>query len=402
MSDFESVSPGVYGGDGLTVYLNNAATTWPKPSEVVMAVQAALLSPPAEPGRGVRVGDPVRSCREALASLFGVADPDRVCLLPSATYGLNLAIRGLLEVHAGSHAVATLLDHNSVLRPLHHLARDRALSLTLVPPDSHGRIRPGAVLEALRPETRLVVMPHASNVTGAVQPVEEIAAALAPQGVALLIDAAQSAGVIPIHLDAQPGRVFVALAGHKGLYGPTGTGALLLPDAELPPLWVGGTGVRSQSLYHPEELPLRLEAGTPNLPGLAGLRAGVAFVKQETVEHLGAHRHRCVQRLREALAHRPSLRLLPWPDEDGRAGVLSLCWDRASPAELAHLLFEGFDIETRSGLHCAPLAHPALGTHPQGTLRVSVSSETRDADLDAFVEAFDRLERTWSMSSKST
>ncbi len=257
-------------------YFNNAATSFPKPASVIDAVSGAMSNPMAEPGRGAGGDDPVQRCREGLADLFGVSDPARVCLLPSCTHALNSVVCGLLM--DGGHAIATALEHNSVLRPLKHMADERGARVTLVPVCGSGRLDPDEVRRRIRPDTRLIAVTHASNVTGAVQPVETLAAVAAEHRIPLLLDAAQSAGAIPLNTGRLPGRVYVAFAGHKGLLGPPGTGGLIVPDASLKQTVFGGTGIRSESPRHPSSLPLRHEAGTPNTPGIAGLSAGVHFV----------------------------------------------------------------------------------------------------------------------------
>jgi cysteine desulfurase family protein len=370
------------------VYLNNAATSFPKPKQVLEAVALSLACPPTEPGRSGGGADPLAACRQALAHVFRVSRPNNIVLLPSATHALNTALLGLAE--PDTHVVSTVLEHNSVLRPLAHLAR-KGVEVTFLRPDGSGVVSAEAVDRALRPTTTIVAITHASNVTGAVQPVEEIARTVAGKGVALVLDAAQSAGCLPIVYDELPGRVFLAFAGHKGLYGPAGTGGLVVPDERLEQSLFGGTGVRSESDEHPPELPLRHEAGTPNLPGLAGLRAGAEFVLRRTVEVLGAHRSRLVNRLRDGLAQIPAVKLATLPGADGRAGVTSLSVDGWTPEELGFALRESFGIETRSGLHCAPLVHGWLGTAPKGSIRVSVGAFNEESHVDLLVDAVRKL-----------
>jgi len=368
-----------------TVWLNNAATAFPRPPEVIEAVHRALVEPPVEPGRSTGGADPTVPCRRRLAELLGVDDPCRVALLPSATHALNTVLAGLLD--AGGHVVASTLEHNAVLRPLAHRVRDRGLRVSWVEPGDDGRIDAVDFAALLRPQTRLAVLLHASNVTGAVQPVEAVAARCAEAGVPLLVDASQSAGCIPLEHRRLPGRVFLVAAGHKGLLGPPGVGVLVLPNDRLPQWMVGGTGVRSEAQFHPPELPLRHEAGTPNLPAVEGLAAGVAWVAAEGVETLGRRRAAAVRFLREALAAVPGVRTVPAQDADGRAGILSFVVDGRPPEEFAFLLRSAFGIELRAGLHCAPGAHRRLGTLPLGTLRVGVGPFTTREDLEALVDA---------------
>jgi len=375
---------------GTAIYLNNAATSFPKPATVVEAVSRWLLQPPADPGRdSAATQDPRVACRIELAALFGVADPNRIVLLPSATHALNLVIQTLLT--PGSHVVTTMLEHTSVLRPIAHRQRDQGVTVTHVWPDESGQVPPAAIAGAITRDTRLVVVTQASNVTGSIQPVEEIADLVAGAGVPLLIDASQSAGAVPLVHRCLPGQVYVAFAGHKGLLGLPGTGGLVLADEELPQLIVGGTGVRSESLLHPPELPLRHEAGTPNLPGIVGLLAGVRAVRARGVETEGAHRHHLVTHLRARLATIKGVRLLPLAGNDGRAGIVSFTVEGWTPEEVGYILQTSFGITTRSGLHCAPLVHQVYGTAPLGTVRASVGYANTEEQVEALANAVAHL-----------
>ena len=373
------------------VYLNNAATSFPKPQRVVDAVVRALGAPPADTGRGGGEADPRAECRRLLAALLGVPDPLRVVLLPSATHALNLVIGGLATV--GGHVVTTPLEHNSVLRPLAHLARDRGIGVTIVRPERTGRLSPAAFAAALDRGTCLAVVNHASNVSGGIQPIEEIAELVARAGVPLLVDASQSAGILPIDHEALPGRVFVAFSGHKALLGPAGVGALIVPDDSLPQDVVGGTGAQSESVLHPAQLPLRHEAGTPNLPGIAGLCAGVRAVAECGVERGGRQRAELVRELTGELGRIPGVRLVPVAADDGRVGVLSFNLAGWDPRDVGFALREVFGIEVRAGLHCAPLAHRFLGTAPLGTVRVSFGSHSTLPDAVALFDAVACLAR---------
>ncbi len=372
------------------IYLNNAATSFPKPAPVVEEVSRWLQEPPADPGRdSTGSQDPRTACRVELAALFGVADPNRIVLLPSATHALNLVIQTLLVPH--SHVVTTMLEHTSVLRPIAHRQRDCGVRVTYVSPDRSGQVSPEAIAGAIAPDTRLVVVTHASNVTGSIQPVEEIADLTAGAHVPLLIDASQSAGAIPLTHRCLPGQVYIAFAGHKGLLGLPGTGGLVLAEGDLPQLIVGGTGVRSESLLHPPELPLRHEAGTPNLPGIVALLAGVRAVRARGVEAEGAHRHRLVTLLRSRLETLKGVRLLPLARNDGRAGIVSFTLGGWVPEEVGYALQTSFGITTRSGLHCAPLIHQVYGTAPLGTVRASVGYANTEEHVEALATALAHL-----------
>lgn len=353
------------------VYLNNAATSWPKPASVIEAVRHGLEAPPLEPGRSHGSSDPRAECRHELALLLAVPREEQVILTPSATHSINMVIEGMLLERPGGRVVTTDLEHNSVLRPTMHRVRAGRAEASLIGPDGSGAVTPGAVAEALTTPACLVAITHASNVTGCVLNAEGIAEVCAARGVPLLLDMAQTAGSVPLDYGRLPGRVFVALAGHKGLMGPTGIGALIVPDAELPQTIVGGTGVRSDLELHPPELPIRYETGTPNWPGIAGLTAGVRWVREQGVAELGARRHALVSAFREALAGVPGVWLPPLARHDGRAGVACVAVADWSGDELSHALYASFGVVTRGGLHCAPRALRGAAEAADGTLRVS-------------------------------
>jgi cysteine desulfurase / selenocysteine lyase len=371
------------------IWLNNAATVFPKPIEVRDAVARALVEPPCEPGRTGGTIDASVPCRQEVAALLGVGDPSRVVLLPSATYATNAVIAGLLA--DGGHAIASSLEQHAVLRPLAHHVHSRGARVSWVDPDREGRVDPAAIGREITLETRLVALTHASNVTGGVQPIAAVAEVCARAHVPLLLDIAQTAGCVAIALDQLPGRVFAAFSGHKALCGPEGTGGLVVPDDGLAQTIVGGTGVRGEAELHPGELPLRHEAGTPNLPGLAGLAAGVRWVAAHGVGALGEQRAAHVAALRAALRTIPGIWLTPLPEDDGRVGIVSFGHPAHSPDEIGFALREAFGLEIRSGLHCAPRAHNWLGTAPLGTVRVSFGPDNTAADVTTLAEAVRRI-----------
>jgi cysteine desulfurase / selenocysteine lyase len=371
-----------------TIYFNNAATTFPKPRSVREAVSGSFDRPMVDADRGGAAGaGDLDLLRRALASLLGVGDSDRVALTPSATYAINTVVLGLLGGETDAHVVATALEHNSVLRPLAHLEARGAIRVSIIPPDSTGAVSSADVGAALRPDTKLVCAAHVANANGAVNPIEEISAAAARAGVPLLVDAAQSAGVVPLRHAGLEGRVFVAVAGHKALYGPTGIGALLLPDAELPQSFVGGTGVRSEARQHPTELPLRHEAGTANHVGAVGLLAGLAYVEARSLEALGARRSDLVMAARRGLSSISRVRLARAPERDARAGIVAFSCDGIPTSEVGFALRESFGIACRDGLHCAPNAHRALGTWPEGTVRFSFGDFNTQDEIARSVDA---------------
>lgn len=372
-------------------YLNNAASTFPKPPEVGEALRRCLSTEPREPGRGSQSDDPTIACRVRLAELWGLDGFTRVILTPSATVGLNLAILGLLHERKPATIVTSTLEHNSVLRPIESL-RSRGWKVHFLRPDADGLLDPEPLRREWPADTRLLALTHCSNVTGAVQSLTDFAVLAADHGCPFLIDASQSAGVIPLALSSLPGSVFLAFAGHKGLYGPAGTGGLILPDGvALRPLWYGGTGIRSESLEQPDELPIRYEAGTPNLPGIAGLTAGLEFVCTQGVDALARHRAALVARFRELLSDINGITLAPLAGDDGRAGIVAFQMAGFPAAELAFALRQAFDIEIRGGLHCAPLIHQEAGLWPGGCARASVGAFSDQRDVDTLARALRHL-----------
>jgi cysteine desulfurase / selenocysteine lyase len=350
-------------------YLNNAASSFPKPDAVVQAVADALLNIEASAGRGHQPDDVICQCRKRLSRFLGVQTANHVVLLPSATIAINCVIQGLLQPE--DCVLTTPLEHNSLLRPLHHAGLNLQVRTDFIPITSDGVPDVESLEDAINDSVSLIAVSAASNVTGAISPIQDIAHVAARRGVPLLLDGAQYAGYVPLNYRTLPGRVFFVFAGHKGLLGPAGTGGLIVPDDCLRQTIVGGTGIRSELPAHPPELPLRHEAGTPNIPGFAGLSAGVQFLSQRGIKETGAHRHRLVMALREKLNTIKSVRLLPLFNNDGRTGIVSFTLEHIATEEAGYILRDAFQIHVRTGLHCAPQIHRHFGTFPDGTIRVS-------------------------------
>lgn len=350
------------------IYLDNAATSFPKPRETALAMAEAITRCGANPGRAghrlaLAAGRIVEGCREAIAQMLGESDASRVVFCQNATDALNTAIHGV--VRTGDHVITTLLEHNSVLRPLSELSRSGAITLTLVPPDAQGQIRAEEIERAMLPHTRLVAMTHMSNVLGKVQDAAAVGAVCARHGALLLLDCAQTAGHIPL-APKRWGCHLLALPGHKGLLGPHGTGALwIAPGVRVAPLRQGGTGSASESMFQPRMLPDSLESGTLNLPGIAGLRAGMRVSlgrMRETQEKTTA----LCDWMREELLNLPGVRVYTRKG----ASLVSFSVTDVGSQELASLL-DGENIAVRGGLHCAPGVHRFLGTLSTGAVRVS-------------------------------
>lgn len=378
------------------IYLDNAATSWPKPDSVYDAVDRYQREIGAPYGRGhyssgeeaFRV---VSRCRKQLATLLGVSAPERVVFTFNATDSLNLAIHGL--VRPGDHVITTQLEHNSVTRPLRHLEHQQDIQLTVVSPDSNGLIVPEQIHDAIRPNTRLIAVLHASNVTGLIQPVEEIGTIARERDIPFLLDAAQTAGTLPIQFDESPFDL-LACAGHKGLLGPLGTGVLCLTTDianRLQPVRQGGTGTRSELERQPESLPDRFESGNHNVPGLFGLDAGIEYLLSTEVKNVHRHEVQLIERLRNGLESVAGIRLIA-DSQSPRIGVQSVTSEIYDPQTLATLLSQEFGIETRAGLHCAPGVHKWLGTDSTGgTVRLSVGPFTTESQISKTIEAFETL-----------
>lgn len=373
------------------IYLDNAATSFPKPPQVARTMAGILDKIGANPGRSghrlaLAAGRVIFECREQLADYLSISDSARISFCSNCTEALNLAIHGTLR--QGDHVVTTLLEHNSVLRPLSGLLLDGKIALTMLPPNESGVVTAQQVQRALRPNTRLVVLTHVSNVTGAVQPVQQIAQACRTARVPILVDAAQSAGVLDVRPDAL-GADMLAMPGHKGLYGPHGTGLLYVREGlMLRPLKEGGTGSLSESMLQPDDLPDRYESGTQNLPGIGGLLVGLRFVRahqKEIVEHEAA----LSRRLYDGLRNIGGVRLFSPPN----AMVISFLVGDIQSGEVAEQLDQA-NIAVRGGLHCAPGIHKHQGTLENGAVRASPGFFNTTRDIDTLLRAVSVIARS--------
>jgi cysteine desulfurase family protein len=368
------------------IYLDNAATSFPKPGVVPEAMARFLIDDAGSPGRSghalsIRAGWVVHEARERVATRFGLDDPLAVAFTKNATEALNLGIQGVLR--PGDHVITSTMEHNSVHRPLRFL-EGQGVAVTRLTCGADGLLDPDDVAQAITPRTRLVVLAHASNVTGGICPISEVGRITAEREVLLLVDAAQTAGVLPLDMTAMH-LDLVAFTGHKSLLGPTGTGGLCLgPRARdrVRPLLHGGTGSASDSDVQPGFLPDALEAGTLNTVGLSGLAAALAFIETRGLDAIRAHEQALVTRLLDGLAEIPGV-TVPGPrDPTQRTAVVSFNLEGWSCAEVAQALEDRAGICCRAGLHCAPLAHRQLGTFPHGMVRLSPGAFTTDDEID--------------------
>jgi cysteine desulfurase family protein len=373
------------------IYLDNAATSWPKPEAVYRAVDHYLREIGGPNGRSgyreaLEANRIVERARRGVADLIGARDLSRVVFGFNGTDVLNLAIRGI--VRPGDHVVATVCEHNSVLRPLRALRETAGVDVSYVRCDGDGFVSPLDVEAAITSKTRLVAVVHASNVTGAIQPIDEIGKLVKNSDAYFLVDAAQSLGHVPIDV----GRLEVdllAAPGHKGLLGPLGTGVLYIRpgvERELQPLRCGGTGTQSEEDRQPDEMPEKYEPGNHNLPGLAGLAAATDFLRTETIEAVHAHHTQLTARLLEGLGDVPGLTIHGPQTTTNRTSVVSITAHGYDPQELAAMLDASQRIQSRAGLHCAPRMHEALGTTAAGgTLRLSPGYSTSPEEIDTVI-----------------
>ncbi|MGB8600898.1 MAG: aminotransferase class V-fold PLP-dependent enzyme [Rhizomicrobium sp.] len=374
------------------IYLDHAATSWPKPPAVVAAVTTALQTA-GNPGRGghrlaMAGAEYVYRAREAVAELLAIPDPLRIVFTAGATAALNLALKGVLK--PGDHVVFSGLEHNAVWRPLKKL-QAQGVHLTMVTPSPDGSIPPDAVANVISPTTKLIVLTHASNVSGQLNDIAAIANVAHDHGALILVDAAQTAGSVPINAPTMAIDL-LAFAGHKGLQGPQGVGGLYIrPGLMLDTLIEGGTGSASASPSQPDVLPDRYESGTLNVPGLAGLEAGIRHVLSTGVETIYRQEQTLMMRLIDGLQHITPVQIYGPANAAPRAGVVSCNIDGYDCETVAALLEEQYGIATRAGLHCAPLAHRMQGTLACGSLRLSLGASSTTNDVDSALAAITAL-----------
>ncbi|MCC6418785.1 MAG: aminotransferase class V-fold PLP-dependent enzyme [Gemmataceae bacterium] len=376
------------------IYLDNAATSFPKPEAVYQALDAFARQSLANPGRAghkmaLAAEHALDNARHLLNQFFRGDGPERFVFTLNGTDALNMAFKGVLA--DGDHVITTDLEHNSVSRPLRAMELAGRISLTRLRADGGGTLDPDAVRRAITPRTRLVALTHASNVVGTIQPVADVGRITRAHDLLFLVDAAQTAGVVPIDVRAMHIDL-LAFPGHKSLLGPTGTGALHVGRRVRVRAWrEGGTGGDSASETQPTEYPYFLEGGTPNVLGVAGLSAGVQYVQEQGLERIHAHETALTERLWQRLEEIGGFEVFGHRDMSRRVGTISFRSEVLPAAELGGILDQAFDIAVRPGLHCAPYIHRALGTFPDGTVRVSPGPFSTEADIDRLAEALKEI-----------
>jgi len=377
----------------MMIYLDNAATTFPKPKSVYENVMKAMKEYGANPGRGshsmaVKGAKVIYETRELLAELFNLEDPMNVIFTANATDSLNIAIKGVLN--PGDHVITTTMEHNSVLRPIMELEKS-GVEHTIVQCEQDGTIEVDKIEKEIKKNTKLIVTTHVSNLTGTIFPVDKIGALCKKHNITYLLDASQSAGVLDI--DVQKSNInILAAPGHKGLLGPQGTGILLInTDIEIKSFRQGGTGSESSNFYQPNFYPDKLEAGTHNLPGIAGLNAGVRFILKEGTKSIFSHEKELVDLFIKELQKNPKIEIYGPRSLDQRCGVVTINIIDMDSSEVSYILDSKYNIAVRPGLHCAPLAHKTIGTEKIGAVRFSVGPFSKKSEILSAVKALNEI-----------
>lgn len=370
------------------IYLDNAATTFPKPTEVYEEVMNCMKNYAANPGRSsydmaVKASGKVTECREKISEILGAADPFNIIFTGNATEALNIGIKG--TVRKGDHIISTIIEHNSVLRPLNALYR-QGVGITLIGVNQYGYINITDLKKEIRKNTKLIVVNHASNVLGTIQNIKAIGDVAKEYGILFLVDASQSVGVIPI--DVEKDKIdMLAFPGHKSLYGPEGTGGLYIrKDIKLRTILEGGTGSNSYSMSQPDFLPDRFESGTLNISGIAGLCEGIKYIQKKGMENIRKREENIMEYLLSELKKLNFVKIYGLPYSKGRCSVISINIDDMDCSQVGYLLNKK-GIAVRTGYHCAPLIHGIIGTNNAGTVRISPGYFNAEKEIEIFINA---------------
>ncbi len=364
-----------------SIYLNNAATSFPKPQVVVDAIRDDMVNPVISEDRGTTNEKDVASlCRERMARLINVNNPKDIVLLMNASMALNMILLGVLK--KGDHLIITDMEHNSILRPAKML-EERGVEVTIVGANEYGDVDIKDIDKSFKKNTKMVAVFHAANTTGTIMDIETLGNLCKQKGVLFTVDAAQSAGAL--HIDVEMQNIdFLAFTGHKALLGPQGTGGMYVRNKDIIDTIIeGGSGGWSDNVRHPNIMPVKFEVGTPNMPGIAGLAAGIGWVLEKGVENIHKKEIELINILEDGIKKIPSIKIIGPRSRGNRetSGVLSILSERFSPFDLGHILSVSYNIVARDGLLCAPLAHKKLGTYPEGVLRMSVGPLTTEEEV---------------------
>jgi cysteine desulfurase family protein len=378
------------------IYADHAATTFPKPPEVIESMVSYMHEIGCSPGRGgyrksLDAARLVYDTRTLVAAFFNVAQPEQIIFTPNVTVSLNLVIKGLLE--EGDHVIISSMEHNAVVRPLYRLAQERYIRVEQLPCAPDGTLNPQLLQRALRPDTRLVIMTHASNVTGTILPVYEIGEILATTNTFYCVDAAQTAGTEEVDFSALHCD-YLAFTGHKGLLGPPGIGGLCISERAVPltaPLVEGGTGSRSEDEHQPDFLPDKFESGTQNVPGIAGLAAGIRYVNEKGLKAIRREKQELTAVFLQGLSEIPGAIVYGTNNAQQMVPTISLNIEGIDNGDLSFMLEQAYGIMTRSGLHCSPHAHKTIGTFPEGTTRFSFGYNNTLSDIDDILTALQEI-----------
>ena len=379
------------------IYCDNAATSWPKPAGVNDEMVRFHLEVGGNPGRSghrmsLEAGRLLLEARENLALIFGAPDPFSIVLTSGATHGLNIATLGLLK--PGDHVIVSPSEHNALMRPLRYL-EDLGIGISLLPCHASGVIDPDTIHPLVKNNTRALYLQHSSNVTGTIQPVAEAGKIASEYGILFCVDAAGSAGAVPVNVTDIHADLF-AFSGHKSLLGPGGTGGLYIRpglEKQIAPIMLGGTGSRSEEEIQPDFMPDKFEPGTPNTVGFAGLRAGIAYILERGIDNIRGHETAITQRFLDGVKTIPGIHIHGPATANERTAVVSITVKDSTPSDIAGRLDDEYGIMTRPGLHCAPAAHRAAGTFPQGTVRFSFGPMTSHDEIDKVIEALQNITR---------
>lgn len=376
------------------IYLDNAATSFPKPEKVYDEINRCMREYCANPGRGGHVmsiesGKAVMQAREVISDFFNIANPLQLCFTKNATEALNIAIKGYLN--KGDHVITTSMEHNSVIRPLKTLERDTGIEITIVKGDEFGEIDAAEIKNHIKSQTRLIVSTLSSNVNGIVMPVKEIGEIAKDNNIPFLLDASQGAG--SINIDVKAFNIsMLAFPGHKGLFGPQGTGGLYVDEKiKLKSSFQGGTGSNSEMIYQPEFMPDLLESGTLNTPGIVGLGCGIGFIKSFGIDNLAMYKQMLVGKLFDGISGINGIKIYSKNNIENNSGIIAFNFKDVESTEVSYVLDKVYGIASRAGLHCSPIAHETLGTIKSGIVRLSVSCFNTLEEIETTIKAIQEI-----------